>query len=140
MSPAGLLAEVQVGTLLRSLAIALVVVSPLAWWKVRQVRRVRAARQPAAPAPEVPPATRPRLEDVIAAIGALAEEVATGADEPRCVLVPSDVTVDGREPPDGVVDLLVRDALRRSGLVATGEVDTPEGRLIECAPVRELRA
>ena len=51
------------------------------------------------------------------------------------VMVPSDVTVGGQDAPAELVDSLVRDALRRSGLAATAEVDTAEGRVIECMPV-----
>lgn len=132
----------EAGTLLRSLAIALVVVSPFFLWKLSQVRRHRAERaERAAAALDDAPATevRPRLEDVVERIDALAADLAAGGDEPPTVLVPAGVTVDGREPPDGVVDLLVRDALRRSGLVATAELDTADGRVIECARITELR-
>jgi len=47
-------------------------------------------------------------------------------------MVPSDVTVGGQDAPAELVDSLVRDALRRSGLAATAEVDTAEGRVRQC--------
>ena len=49
------------------------------------------------------------------------------------MLVPLDATVDGDPVPAAVADALVRDALARSGLVATDELDTADGRLLECA-------
>ena len=124
-----LAADVQYETLVRSLLIALVVVAPYGIVKVRQVRalrRERAAAEAAAAAP--PPPDRPRLEDVIEQITALGDATDDG---PSTLTVPNDVTVGGGEPPAGLVDTLVRDALRRSGLAATAEIDTAEGRVIE---------
>lgn len=145
-----LAAEVQTGVLLRSLLIALVIVSPFAYrlWRKIQARKAAEAAALLPPEPVETGPRRPRLEDVIAAIDEIgrAEESdgragggtdgrAGGTDRSaRTVVVPGDVTVDGQDPPPGLVDILVRDALRRSGLVATAEVDTPEGRVIECAP------
>lgn len=129
-----MIAQVQTDTLVRALLIALLVVSPYAVVKVRQVRARRAAASeaadPAADADPDPSDQRPRLEDVIAAI----DEVAAERAAARTVLVPHDATVDGDAVPAAVADALVRDALARSGLVATGELDTPDGRLLECAP------
>jgi hypothetical protein len=123
-----LAAEIQYETLTRSLLIAFVVVAPYGIYKVRQVRAARrAVERAAAAANEPPPPDRPRLEDVIDRISALGEE---GADT-STLTVPPDVTVGGSEPPPGLVDSLVRDALRRSGLIATAEIDTPDGRVIE---------
>ena len=62
--------------------------------------------------------------DRISALGDSSAETST-------LTVPPDVTVGGSEPPPGLVDSLVRDALRRSGLIATAEIDTPDGRVIE---------
>ena len=47
------------------------------------------------------------------------------------ITVPTEVTVDGRRTDPAVVDALVRDSLRRSGLVAVAEVDSPAGRSLE---------
>jgi hypothetical protein len=135
-----LAAEVQTDVLLRSLLIALVVVSPFAYRLFRKVQARRAAEAEAnrPSEPVVTGPVRPRLEDVISAIDALGRsghaDGSPATAPPRTVVVPADVTVDGQDPPEGLVDLLVRDALRRSGLVATAEVDTPDGRVIECAP------
>lgn len=123
--------------LLRSLLIALVVVTPYGVHKLRQVRarRALAARPPGSGTigtdPSVTPvAAAPRLEDVVARIEAVAGSLDPG--DPTTVTVPSGVTVGGDEVPTELVDSLVRDALRRSGLVATAEVDTADGRLLEC--------
>ena len=128
-----MIAQVQADTLTRALLIALVIVSPYAVVKIRQVRARRAAAAAlAVPAPDSPTddeSARPRLEDVIEAISALG----TDGDGRSTVLVPRDATVDGDPVPAAVADALVRDALARSGLVATDELDTADGRLLECA-------
>lgn len=130
-----MLAAVQSDTLGRSLLIALLVVSPYAFYKWRQVQRVRRgheaalAADAAALAPDVP--KLPALEDVIRDISfVVAEATANGG---AMLLVPAQVTVSDRLAEDSVVDMLLRDALRRSGLVVTAELDTPDGRMLECA-------
>lgn len=124
-----LLAEIQYETLARSLALAVLLVSPYGIHKVRQVRALRREREAAvAAASAPPPPVRPRLEDVIDRISELADS--SGPDA-ATVTIPPDVTVAGSDPPAGLVDTLVRDAVRRSGLVATAEIDTPAGRVLE---------
>ena len=124
-----LAAEIQYETLARSLLLAVLVVTPYGIYKVRQVRAARREREAAAAAANrPPPPERPRLEDVIDHITELAG--ASGPDT-ATVTVPADVTVAGGEPPPGLVDTLVRDALCRSGLMTTAEIDTPDGRVIE---------
>jgi hypothetical protein len=122
--------EIQTATLLRSFLIALVVVAPYAVYTWRRVRARRRASGATPDRAEVAATTpdAPRLEDVIAAIDAIGAGPAAGGT----VLVPLDATVDGRPVPPAVVDALVRDALARSGLVATAEVDVADGRRIEC--------
>lgn len=121
-------AEIQSATLVRSLVIAAVIVSPYAVYKVRQVRNLRRTGQ-AAPSAEVadPGGAGPRLEDVIAEIDA----IGSGETAGTTVTVPTGVTVDGDVAPAAVVDALVRDALRRSGLVSTAELDSAAGRVLE---------
>jgi len=126
--------DVQTDTLVRSALIALVLVAPYGVYKWRQVRSARRERlaleaalsEDAEPAPTEP--ARPRLEDVIASIDDLASQAVDG---PVTLLVPHGPTVDGRDVDATTVDVLVRDALRRSGLVPVAEVDTAEGRLLE---------
>lgn len=122
-------AEIEYTTLVRSFLIALLVVTPYGIVKVRQVRAARRARDAhaVAAAPSTTP-SRPRLEDVVDRITSLAADPATTS---ATITVPDDVTVAGSTPPPGLVDTLVRDALRRSGLIATAEIDTADGRVIE---------
>lgn len=122
-------ADIQYTTLVRSLLIAAVIVSPYGIYKMRQVRaerRERAAAEAAALAPDEP--SGPRLEDVIEQISELGMQAEL---DRSTVTVPTGATVGGTDAPAAVVDSLVRDALRRSGLVATAEIDTPAGRVIE---------
>lgn len=126
--------EVQIDTLVRSALIALVLVAPYGvhkWRQVRAARQERLASEAALRAeaePVVAAAHRPRLEDVIASIDELAARAAEG---PVTLLVPRGPTVDGRDVDATTVDVVVRDALRRSGLIPVAEVDTAEGRLLE---------
>ncbi len=127
------LAQIQTDVLGRSLLIAAVVVSPYAIYKWRQVQRTRAetAAILAATAPSTTTVERARLEDVIEEIDRVAAELATG--QGATIRVGRDLTVDGSDAPATLVDALVRDALRRSGLVATAELETPDARVIEVA-------
>jgi len=134
--PPSLLAAVQSDTLGRSLLIAALIVSPYGIYKLRQVRRVRAthARVLAAEASAADDTVvLPALEDVIGDISFVVDEAR--ANGGAMLVVPHDVTVSDRPATGAVVDVLVRDALRRSGLVVTAELDTPEGRMFECALV-----
>jgi hypothetical protein len=124
-----LAAEIQYETLARSLLIAVVLVAPYGVYKIRQVRALRRAREQAAAdatAPAPPPG--PRLEDVVERISELGRDPGVVS---ATVTVPAGVRVGGSEAPSALVDSLVRDALRRSGLVATAEIDTDAGRVIE---------
>lgn len=133
-------AVTQADVLGRSLAFAAVIVAPYGIYKVRQVRRVRANHQAVIAAEEAallraesgdstPP--RPALEDVIKDISFVVDEATRAGG--AMLLVPHDVTVSDRDAPRSVVDTLIRDALRRSGLVVTAEIDSVEGRLLECS-------
>lgn len=137
LSAPRLLAEIETGVLVRSLAIAAVLVTPYGLYKRHQLRAQRAAllaeRRAASTDDDVPAPVRPRLEDVIDGLAHTVEEARAAGT--ATVTVPSDVTVGGQDAPAELVDSLVRDALRRSGLAATAEVDTAQGRVIECMPV-----
>ena len=130
--PAVLLAQVQGGTLVRSFLIAVVVIAPV-WFYVR--KRVLADRAPIAEPEEASPddAAGPRLEEVIASI---ADAAATARAAGSATLtIPNGVTIDGQPADRSTVDALVRDSLRRSGLVAVAEIDAAAGRTLE---LREL--
>ncbi len=127
------LAQIQTDVLGRSLLIAALIVSPYAIYKWRQVQRTRAETAEilrAAAAPEQAPA-RPRLEDVIDEIHRVAAD--PGSDHGATIRIDRALTVDGADAPATLVDALVRDALRRSGLVATAEIETPDARILEVA-------
>lgn len=123
-------AEIQSGTLMRSLLIAAVIVAPYALYKINQIRTLRRGREAAQATgdDDSTVGTGPRLEDVVATIDRLASDASLDS---ATVVVPEGVTVDGDLAAPELVDALVRDALRRSGLTATAEIDTPTGRVIE---------
>ncbi|MEX0768233.1 MAG: hypothetical protein WD029_07160, partial [Microthrixaceae bacterium] len=129
-----LIAQVQGETLGRSLLIALLLISPYVIYKMRQVRRVRRgheaalAADAAPPPPDTPPL--PALEDVIRDISFVVGEARTNGG--AVLVIPPRVTVSHREASDQIVDLVVADALRRSGLVIASEEITEEGRLVHC--------
>jgi predicted nucleotidyltransferase len=129
-----LIAQVQGETLGRSLLIALVVISPYAIYKMRQVRLVRRAHDAVLAAEAAPPppdtAPLPALEDVIRDISYVVTEAKLNGG--AILVIPSQVTVSHREANDAIVDLLVSDALRRSGLVIASQESTEEGRLVHC--------
>jgi len=126
-----LLAEIQSGVMARSLLIALVVVSPF-WFLLR--RRMRRDVQPAEVPDAAPAQAAPALEDLVEEIGRLGADTGEDPTSPVTIRVPRGLTIDGDPAPDGVVDAIVRDAIARSGLVPTAELDTTEGRIIECLP------
>lgn len=129
-------AQIQSDVLLRSLLIALLIVAPYAgykWRRLSSARRERlAAQEAAATAPAAP--APPELAEVIEHI----TRIGDAEEPPSAVTVPRGVRVDGAEAPPGLVDALVRDALRRSGLIATAEFDAPDGRVIEVARWRNV--
>jgi len=117
--------------MLRSFVIALVIVAPF-WWVLR--KRIAARRTP--PPVEAPPseASPPTLEAVIDEITRMGAEGRARSDARLTVRVPHGATIGGDPAPPEVVDAIVRDALSRSGLVPTAELDTGTARVIECRP------
>ena len=111
-----LLAEVTTGTLLRCLLIAIVVVTPYGLFQRAKVRKMKA--EGAAARGELPPEPAPpdplALETVLAQVEALGGTL--GDDETAEVALPADPTIDGRPAPAVLVDKVLQDALRRSGL------------------------
>jgi len=136
MVPAAQLAAIQADVLVRSFVIALVVIAPL--WLYRRRRTARERRTSTADNGDgTTRPSAPRLEDVIAGIDGLVATV--DAEGAASLTIPTGVTVDGSEMDAGTVDALVRDALRRSGLVAVAEIDGPAGRTLECRPIGRAR-
>lgn len=136
MVPAAQLAAIQADVLVRSFVIALVVIAPLWLYRRRRTARERRTSTVDNGAGTTPPSA-PRLEDVIAGIDSLVATV--DAEGAASLTIPTGVTVDGSEMDAGTVDALVRDALRRSGLVAVAEIDGPAGRTLECRPIGRTR-
>jgi len=130
MTATPILADIDVGTLARSLAIAVVVVLPYGLVLLRRARarqRDRLARS--APVGATP--TGPALEDVIESIAAL--DPATGGT----VDLPAGCRIDAQPVDDAVVEILLADAFTRSGLVEVGRSPTPTGVVIRCAPAED---
>lgn len=125
MSRPALLAAVEVGTLIRSLCIAAVLILPYGIHKFRQVRRLRAAE--AGPGVAVAEHDAAALEPAISAIEALAD----GGE----LVVPTPCTIDGQPAPSALRDALLSDAMRRSGLVETGRLDRGDELVITCTPI-----
>ena len=111
-----LLADVGAGTLLRCLLIAVVVVTPYGLYQRSKVRKLKAEGAAArGEVPEEPPPPDPAaLETVVAQVEELGRSL--GAGETDEVELPGAPTVDGRPAPAEVVDMLLTDAVRRSGL------------------------
>lgn len=134
-TPAAVLAEIQADVLVRSFVIGLLIVIPIWLHKRRRLQRSTTARTTTARTTTggVDEPHPPRLEDVVAQVDEVAR---TAADEGTATLtVPDGVTIDGHPADPGTVDALVRDALRRSGLVAVAELDSRAGRTLECRPI-----
>ena len=122
-----LLADVGAGTLLRCLLIAVVVVTPYGLYQRSKVRKMKAEGAAArGEVPEQPPPTDPAaLETVVAQVEDLGRTLVAGTTDE--VELPAAPTVDGRPAPAEVVDMLLTDAVRRSGLEV---VERHAGRLI----------
>lgn len=122
-----ILADIDVGTLARSLAIAVLIVLPFG---IVRFRRTRARQRAllAAAMPIDPPPSGPTLEAVVESIAAL--DPATGGS----VEVPDGCTVDGRPVTPEVAAVVLADALARSGLREAGRVRTPTAVVVHCEP------
>lgn len=124
-------AMIQADVLVRAFVIALVVITPYWLHTRRKLRRRPNVDTGTTDRIEEPSASR--LEDVIAGIADAAANTRNG--DTVTITVPSDVTVDGSALDDDTVDTLVRDALRRSGLVAVSTTLASDRRTLECRPV-----
>ena len=111
-----LLADVGAGTLLRCLLIAVVVVTPYGLYQRAKVRKMKA--EGAAARGELPPEPAPPDPSALETVVAQVEELGgtLGDDQTAEVGLPAAPTVDGRPAPAVLVDTVLQDALRRSGL------------------------
>jgi len=111
-----LLADVGAGTLLRCLVLAVVVVAPFGLYQRAKVRRMKAEGAAArGEVPDEPPPPDPAaLETVVAEVEDLGRTLDDGTTAE--VALPAAPTIDDRPAPQAVVDTVLQDALRRSGL------------------------
>jgi hypothetical protein len=127
MAATPILADVEVGTLARSLVIAVLIVLPFGVVRFRRTRARQRARL-AAEMPIDPPPSGPTLEAVVESIAALAP--APGGS----VEIPDGCTVDGRPVTPEVAAVVLADVLARSGLREAGRVRTPTAIVVRCEP------
>jgi hypothetical protein len=108
-------AESQVGTLAGCFAVAVVIVSPFGYRRVRAVRRHRAERVAASAPPEaVTPVDDLNLASSLAAIAA--DVAAREPGEAFAVSLPVLATLGGRTADRAIVESIVADSLRRDGI------------------------
>ncbi len=114
---AEVLASSQIGTLSEFFVIALVLVSPYAFLRVRAVRRERAriAALSAPPPPE--PEPDDQADDLARAVARIANDAAArSTGDVFTVTVPLEATLGGRAPDRMIVEQIVADGLRRDGI------------------------
>lgn len=111
-----LLADVGAGTLVRCLLLAVVVVTPYGLYQRAKVKKMKAEGAAArGEVPDEPPPTDPAaLETVVAQVEDLGRTLEHGATAE--VSLPTAPTIDDRPAPQPLVDTVLQDALRRSGL------------------------
>ena len=120
----------QAVTLVRLFLIAVVVISPYWVPKALRWRRARSATRAARRAANLPAPKVPEPGSLAAVLAGFEAAVAEGTDEATLV-VPPDVTIDGRPAPPEVADAVLRDAIARSGFrIVTDAASGTERRLV----------
>lgn len=131
------------GVLLRSFMIAIVVMAPVALWQGRRVR-ARRRRQRSASYQQASdlaslrsPDTAgtagtggPSLESVVAEINRVASTLQSA--QTTELEVPADLTVGGSKADPQLVEAVLRDALKRSGLEVTATKGAGDSIRLEC--------
>ena len=107
----------RLGSMFVFFLIALVIVSPFGYRRIRAILRERRAAAPAAPVVEVPTDEDDPGDDLAAVVAAISG-AALAPGESCEVEVPASPLVEGRPAPDVVVETLINDAVRRSGLTS----------------------
>ncbi|MFV0317990.1 MAG: hypothetical protein ACK5O2_13650 [Microthrixaceae bacterium] len=108
------------GVLMRSFGIALLIMAPVALWQGWRIRERRRSQQSSAFQEASDLATIPgpdegqSLEAVVARINRLASTMAPG--ERTELDVPANLTVGGRPAETSLVEVVLRDAMDRSGM------------------------
>jgi hypothetical protein len=111
-----------------SFAVAALVVAPFGYIVVRRVlQERRTLRLDVAPA-EAPNAD-PSADDIGRVVAAIDDGATQGVD-PFEVVLPRSVSLDGRPAPAALVDAIVGDAVRRSGLRIVRDEPGPDGRVL----------
>jgi len=135
----------SLGTMLRLFLIALVLLGLLTswWWVPRALawRRTRADVRARRRASMLPGPPEPEPGSLAEVLRAFQESADAGAPE-IVVVVPDEVTIDRRVATAQVVDVLVKDAIARSGYevhddgACSGDGGSPGGRRIVCRKLR----
>ncbi len=141
-------AEVEAGDRLGSMAlyflVAMVVVGPYAVVRVRRIFREKAERAALLrPVDEVSPeqaeataaaeaTARSKAEDDLGGAIDAIEAGRDGRDEQFEVRIPTHPRINGRPADPATAEVLVQDALRRSGIVVISEDSSPDGRVLTC--------
>lgn len=139
--PAGLqsgaLAAESSGVLLRSFAIALVIMAPIALWQGWRVRNRRSHQRSASyqQASELSSVAASAdngrtLEALVADINRVASTLE--AAQTTEVVIPADLTVGGSRADPQLVEAVLRDALERSGLEVTGTGSDGDSVQLRC--------
>ncbi len=122
------------GVLLRSLIIAAILMAPVALWQRSRIMRRRqerlAAEQPEELAPATGTESGPTLEALFAEIAAMGGSLGSG-DEAQ-LLVPDEITLDGRDPEPSLLAALLGDAITRGGLREVGRSRIAHATVITC--------
>lgn len=120
----------RLGSMFTFFLIALLLVSPFGFRVYRRTMRERRAALGLGPVggdePDAPPVDPADLAGVVDTITRSGRDLRAGED--RIVVVPDAATVDGRPAPASLVDKLIADATRRSGLDATWLEPGADGR------------
>lgn len=128
------------GVLLRSFMIAIVVMAPVALWQGRRVRARRRRQRSASyqQASDLASLTSsdtagtggPSLESVVAEINRVASTLESS--QKTELYVPGDLTVGGSKADPQLVEAVLRDALKRSGLEVTATKGDGDSIRLEC--------
>lgn len=127
------------GVLLRSFAIALLIMAPIALWQARRIRRRRrrqrsASYQQASDLSSLSSGTAatpgPTLESLVAEINRVAATLESS--QTTELTVPAELTVGGSRADPQLVEVVLRDALKRSGLDVTATTSDDNTIQLQC--------
>lgn len=141
--PAGVLATENSGVLMRSLAIAIVIMAPVALWQGWRIRNRRHRQRSASyqqasdlsslsslSSPSTTGAQGPTLESLVAEINRVASTLESS--QTTELDVPAELTVGGSRADPQLVEAVLRDALDRSGLEVTATQSNGGSVQLQC--------